>query len=768
LSKAPDWLQISKDAYLSSTTFVDSNYRKQWENNIRMHQSKHPADSKYHSEAYKYRSKIFRPKTRAAGRKLEAAVASAFFSNMDVVNVDAANQKNPSAIEAAKVRKELMQYRLTKTIPWFVTLVGAAQDSYTVGVVCSYQYWEYKQKTIKRAAVDEMGQPMVGLDGEPVMQDQVKILVDKPCIELIPVENLRISPAAKWYDPIGTSPYLVEMIPMYVGDIREMMEVDDPKTGQPTWQHLDDTDIRASMNQAWDSTRQTREGKRQDSQQPTEALTDFEIAWVHRNIIRQKGEDWVYYTMGVEHLLSDPKPRDEVYFHKRRPYVMGVAQLETHKLYPQSPVEMGGEVQREINEVANQRLDNVKLVLNKRYVGKRGAQIDLKSLVNNVPGSVTLANDPEKDIREIEFNDVTSSSYEEHDRLNIEYDELIGNFSQGSVMNNRKLNETVGGMSMMNQGASMMTEYTIRTLVETWIEPVLNQLDALESAYETDQNILALVGDKAKVHQVTEDMLTEEVTFTVSVGMGATDPTQRVQRLLVACQTLVQMLANPVPGLNIQEIAKEVFGAVGYRDGGRFLTDQGDPRAMIAQLQEMIEQLKLELQKAQEKLADKQMKDQIAVVQAQQKIQNDHAKAGQDMQQSQQEFAMNLQQERQQWVTELAQIQARSAEEMRQMQVEFAQKMRDMEEKAALERQIMKQEAQAQIEIDRKECAAQIASDKEKANSEIAQSKQKADAQIAQDKEKAQAKAKEKTEPAGKKSFTLIEPDGTKIKVEQD
>jgi hypothetical protein len=63
-------------------------------------------------------------------RKNEAAIAAAaFFSNVDVVNVSASNEKNPMQVAGASLYKELLQHRLTKTIPWFLTLIGAAQDA---------------------------------------------------------------------------------------------------------------------------------------------------------------------------------------------------------------------------------------------------------------------------------------------------------------------------------------------------------------------------------------------------------------------------------------------------------------------------------------------------------------------------------------------------------------------------------------------------------------------------------------------------------------
>ena len=73
-------------------------------------------------------------------------------------------------------------------------------------------------------------------------------------------------------------------------------------------------------------------------------------------------------------------------------------------------------LQEETNDIANLRLDNVKLALNKRYYAKRGAGIDVRSLVRNVAGSVTFMNNPDTDVKTVETRDVTTSSYEEQNR----------------------------------------------------------------------------------------------------------------------------------------------------------------------------------------------------------------------------------------------------------------------------------------------------------------------------------------------------------------
>ena len=150
-----DWLDLSKECYDTSTSFVDANYRGQWEKNLRHFQSKHHADSKFSHPAYKYRNKLFRPKTRAAVRNTEAAGMAAFFSNQDVLSIDAQNPSDPLQQLSAEINYELMQYRLTKTIPWFLTCIGGLQDAQVIGCVASYNHWRYQEKSYSEKTVIE-------------------------------------------------------------------------------------------------------------------------------------------------------------------------------------------------------------------------------------------------------------------------------------------------------------------------------------------------------------------------------------------------------------------------------------------------------------------------------------------------------------------------------------------------------------------------------------------------------------------------------------
>lgn len=613
-----DWLTIARDSFSASTSYMDANWRKRWERNIALFQSRHPEGSKYNTAAFKHRSKYFRPKTKSVVRKNEAAAAAAFFANIDVVTVEPQDDADPLQRASAELMNELINYRLETTIPWYLTLLGSLQVAQVMGVTASYQYWMYREKPQKVQLAEG-----VVIDGPP------KVVADKPCIELIPLENLRFDPAANWTDIVGTSPYVIRCVPMYVDDVKQQMRRLDQKTGQPRWKEYTDQEIRSAMVD-YDSIRQQREGQGQDPKAENEApLTAFEIVWCHENFVRIDGEDYVYWTLGTQQLLTDPVPIEDVYFHGERPIVVGCAVFEAHRAVPESIVGIGAELQRELNDTANQRRDNVSLVLNKRYFIKRGAQVDTEALMRNVPGGGIAMNDPAGDVLPVEFNDVTGSAYAEQDRLNVDFDELTGNFSQSSVSTNRSLNETVGGMRMLGGGAQQLTEYLLRTFVETWVEPVLRQLVKLEQAYETDLTILGLMGKKAQlaqkygIDQITDELLNQSLTTRVNVGIGATDPQAKLQKFLVALKTYAETM-QMMPDAEPDAIRKEIFALVGYKDGSRFFKQEENPvnQQLMAQLQELqqaLGQLQQELAAKDLALKDKSEQNQLKAFELQQR-----------------------------------------------------------------------------------------------------------------------------------------------------
>jgi hypothetical protein len=577
-----DFLKLTREAYEASTAYMEANWRPDLDYSLRAFRNEHASGSKYLSPEYAARSKLFRPKTRSIIRKNEAAAAVALFSNSDVVNITPGNPDDLMSVAAAAADKELLEFRMSKTIPAFPLVMGAVQDAQTTGVVCSYQYWKYQSKNGRK-------------------------IKDEPCIELRPIENIRLDGGADWLDPVNSSPYFADIIPMYVCDVRAMMNSKDEKTGQKWKKYKDDVILKARPD-VMSSTANLRLGNKQDPVDERPNIKDFDIVWVMRWFMRDSnGDDFTYFTLGTEALLSDPKPIEDVYFHGKRPYVIGYAILETHKPLKTSLPSLIRPLQQEANSISNDRIDNVKFVLHKRWFVTRGRQTDINSLVRGVPGGVTLTANAKEDVQESNWPDVTSSSYVEHDRINAELDDLGGNFSPSTRVANNAVNDTLGGSKLAMQSSGVMTDYLIRTIIETWYEPVLRQLLLLERYYETDDVVLAVCAQKAQLFRrfglskITDDLLMKEVNVSVNVGMGSTNPNERFQKAMMFFGAANQLVLSAPPGANVQEQIKELASGAGYRDGARFYNENQDPRLakalqMLQQYQQVLQGKQLEFQ----------------------------------------------------------------------------------------------------------------------------------------------------------------------------
>lgn len=592
------WIARARDAYTASTDWFNASLRKKAEENLAHFRSVHKPGSKYNSELYQKKSRVFRPKTRSMVRRSDAAMAIAFFSTQDMVNCSAVNPSRHEQVLAGEVHTALLNWRLENTIPWYMICVGGSQDAAVQGVVISRQYWDRKTRQQMYADVyeEEDGTTTVDQSSEEV------VIADKPCVSLVALENLRLDPACDWTNPIDSSPYLIELCPMYIHEVRENMMRVNPRTGRPLYRYYDAGVLQAALQQDWDSIRKMRDGQRVDKYQNDVAIDDYKIVWVHKAFYRVDGEDWYCETLGTEMVLTDPELAAEVFPHLdpgERPYSMGYASIEAHMAYPSSPVDMTSGVQEEINDVANLRLDNVKLALNRRWFVRRGQGVDVTTLIRNVPGAAVMMGNVEQDVREVSTPDVTRSSYEEQNRLSMEFDELGGNFSAASIGSNRQLNETVGGMTLLSSDASQIQEFQVRTVAETWVQRVMRQLVRLEATYETDDEVLDVVAATAALPlEMVKQVLGLKTQVRVNVGFSSTQPEKRIGKLLLGADALNRMDPTIMQKADRMEIVKEVFGALGYRDGARFFPDiaggQEDPR--VKQLEEQVQQLTQMLQ----------------------------------------------------------------------------------------------------------------------------------------------------------------------------
>lgn len=661
--------KLGTEIWSASTNWINSGRRARWNDSLRAFQSQHPSGSKYLSGDYRFRSTLYRPKTRAMVRRDEAATASAFFSNEDVVSIEAQDDDDPKQQASAEILKALLQYRLTNTIPWFLTLVGARQDAEVMGICVAKADWEYEERFLKtelRPKMGENGMPVWDTEKKRVATESFDLyekVKDQPYVDLLAPENFRFEPGCDWRNPVKSSPYLIELQPFYIQDA--MLSMESQHGAPPAWKRVAISALRGATDRDDDVTRRARETGRVPGQDhDTWKPKDYDICWTRLNIVRWAGMDWSFRTLGSGgEILEPPRPIREVYLHGERPYVVGCCVLETHKTYPSSKVELTVDLQRAANQDWNTRFDNIMLSLQPRQFVREGSGQDINDLTEFMPGRTVMVNAGKGEplSNTITWDrppPVDGSSFQEQDRINLDWDDLTGAFSNSSVQGSQQIQQSATGMHLMSGEASGLNEYELRLFSETFVEPLMKLLIKLEQAYETDPIILALAGKRAQLFQkfnvseITDELLNQSVTVRVNVGIGATNPQLKLRNFATAGQMMGQLFGPALSqGANFEEISKELFGLLGYKDGSRFFKPGFDPQQAMQQMQQG---------KGGNGAAD-QARLQIAQLQAQSKADETKAKIANEQYLAQLDFKDNQLQEQQATEREWLKYQAGAA-----------------------------------------------------------------------------------------------------------
>jgi hypothetical protein len=602
-----EFLQMVGEADQQALQYVNQVNRESWLRGYRAYHQEHADGSKYRSTDYNNRSRLFIPKTRTSVRKDMAATAASMFGTLDAVNAMPGNEGDDKQRASAAVLKEILNYRTDRannkaSIPWFHVVMGARQTSLITGICLSKQYWKLELARDKQQEEYEDEET-----GEKKLRDVWKPKIDRPESELIAPENFTMDPAADWTNPAQDAAYVIIKWPMRIDEIRRRQR--DPRN---PWRNISEDMLLSSGEGAQMQMESIRRAREQglDRFDRSQTTRHFDVIWVWESYIRTAGEDWTFFSLGEKVLLTDPKPVSEVYPEQfgERPLSLGYGSLEAFRIFPMSNVESWQSLQQEANDIRNLSLDALKQNIMPVTKVIRGRNVDLEQLRRRGTGTAIMVTDKD-DVTWEKTPDLSNGTMAMKQALDVEFDDLSGQQNYGTVEQNNALGKTLGGLKLAAGAANAVQEYDIRVWIETWAEPVLNQLARLIQFYESDPVILGLCGDRAKLFQkfgiseISDELLENNITVRVNVGLGAGDPQQRLQKFASAMQVAGPLLAQS-PDFQKQKVTvdweaimDEVFGAAGYRDGGRRFVKPGEGQGQDPMRDPQIEKLKSEAAK---------------------------------------------------------------------------------------------------------------------------------------------------------------------------
>lgn len=604
-----EFLQMVSEADDQALQYINQVNRDSWERGYRAFHQEHFVDSKYLTRDFNNRSKLFIPKTRGAVKKDLAATAASLFGSVDAVSCLPGDESDPKQRGSAAVMRELVNYRTDRasgkaSIPWFHVAMGARQTSLITGICLSKQYWKLE---LKRTGSEEFDDEDTGTKRE---RDVWQPHVDRPESDLIAPENFVIDSAADWRNPAQSASYIIIKWPMRIDEIRRRQR--DPRN---PWKALDENILKGSQEgtqQQMESIRRARE-QGLDRFDRSQTTRHFDIIWVWETFIRTAGQDWTFFSVSDKHLLTDPQPVEAIYPEQfgERPLALGYGSLEAFRIFPMSEVESWQQLQQESNDIRNLSLDALKQNIMPVTKVVRGRNVDLDQLRRRGQGSAIMVTKAD-DVTWEKAPDISAGVAEMTQKLDIEFDDLSAQQNYGTVGDNNQLGKTLGGLKLAAGAANAVQEYNIRIWIETWCEPVLTQIVRLEQFYESDPIILGIAGSRAQlltkhgIDTIDDDLLENNVTVRVNVGLGAGDPQQRLAKFQSATQVALPLL-QMTPDFQSQKIVidpeavmEEVFGAAGYRDGGKRFIKQGPGQQQNPMTQPQVQKLLADTQKAKD------------------------------------------------------------------------------------------------------------------------------------------------------------------------
>lgn len=575
--------KLSQIAYNTATSYM-SDERMKWVKRYNMYNNRHDGE-KYNHRNYR-RSDYYIAMTNEFIKNTIAQVVEAFLDKNEFVVIDPMVPSDPLCAMSAEYYESVMNYRLKQDNRWWSMFI---------------------QRSAFTASLHNTVVAKVDWDEENKMPKAFNVLL----------ERIRIEPHADPARPIESSPYILHMQEMYVYEILERAHREtDP------WNELSDDEIENAIQMYSSFENDVNAVRYKERYDPALSVVGIDNSmkkvWVHENIIRSPddGEDYVFWTMGNIKLLSPVYKLKDIY-PWGRPFVMGHMFFEENRVFPSSMADYAYDSQRQINDFNNILADALKKAVWPLILARSNSTFDTAMIQNAGAGTVIPLRDPQRDLVQMP-NEVSPQGVKEHlPFLMQQFNSIMGGVSTTTQQANDNGSNAVGNNVMQNNLQNQVIAMYMMNFNSTFVEPIIKMMLRIEQIFGVKdkklfntifrkenlvhkyEDALKNAGYDTSAFKINKDFTDADLITSIEVGIGASSPQQKFEKFIAAMSSLTNLLSNPNSQLDTQEITKEYFSMLGYKNYMRFINTTTDPQ--VQALQQQIQQLQQQLQQEQSK-----------------------------------------------------------------------------------------------------------------------------------------------------------------------
>lgn len=501
-----------------------------------------------------------------------------------------------------------------------------------------------EQETVVTPMTDQMGNPVLGMDGAPAMlsSHNVKVVkknkIGRVRIENVPPEEFIISKRAR---TIQDSPFCAHRKLITRSDLVAMGFDEETVYNLPAYDDLSFSPERVARFS------EGEQPSTQESHDPSMQEVEVYECYVYADRDGDGIAELLQVWYAANEILEE-RETDYVPFHSLCPIPV------PHKFYGLSLADKAMDLQLQKSTITRQMLDNLYLTNNAR-VGAVEGRVNIDDLLTATPGGVVRMKDPGA-VVPLAVQPVAGQAFPMLEYLDQVQSKRTGisDASQGLDPNILQ-NVTATAVAAFQNASSGKLELVARIFAETGVKSLFKGILHLLCKYSDKPRIIRMQG---KYIPMDPRMWSNQYDVQISVGLGTGSQQQQMAMLSMILSKQEQVLqqfgpANPLVTVGqYRETLGRMIEAAGFKDSALFFKpitpeldaqlsnpppqgQQPDPA-----LQAMMMQAQAQIQIAQQKA---QADIQLAREKAAADIQLEREKAAADLQRRQQEFEAEVQ-----------------------------------------------------------------------------------------------------------------------------
>lgn len=429
------------------------------------------------SGIYKYRSKLFIPATSKCIDGVLAALMMQLFASKPNFSV---TPRESQDVEQAKLLQALLEYQFEEA-DFFTEFQTFLKQCLIYGTSIGRVFWDTQKKVLEPEQRDFLGSQFPEM--QPETEEQETLMFDGPVFKAVDIWNF-------FWDPMAHNLEDGWKIIRYERSIDELREINRVK-GKAVYKNLDQ--LENDTGTATDPETITNERDRKDvmgfttdprAAEPTESK-------------RKKVEILECWNEDDTEVVWIGNGRVEIRGPIKNPFAHGTSGL-VRLVYTTFPFEFTGvgiperiaDLQEQLNNITNQRNDNINIILNRMWKVQRGAGVDTKALASQ-PNRIIFTNDMAA-IEELTTPMVCQDSYREGANLEAKIEEATGATKFTIGMGQDSGGGTATEAMIQQQSGQSGFALMLRQIESMALKPIIRMF------YELNQQMM----DKAKVVRI--------------------------------------------------------------------------------------------------------------------------------------------------------------------------------------------------------------------------------------------------------------------------